>query len=174
MTHRNPAIAASTYRTSLNPRRSTAERQETCLESGSRVRMVRHATTRQAMMTNATTRTAQPKPMRGMRCWSMIGKTTPPVALPPSAIPMAEARLRRNQWLITATDGLNLGSCVSTSLQNRVEGTQDAHKRKAKAEEDALGEEELVCVVFLCKRDYHHREHAERRPERDQDLHRDQ
>ena len=126
MTHRNPAIAASTYRTSLNPRRSTAERHETRPESGSRVRMVRHATTRQAMMTNATTRTAQPKPIRGMRCWSMMGKTTPPVALPPSAIPMAEARLRRNQWLITATDGLNLSSGAYNLSESIIPRREDA------------------------------------------------
>ena len=60
---------------------------------------------------------------------------------------------------------------MSTSLQNRVEGTQDAHERKAKTEQNALGEEELVCVVILCKRDHHHREHAQSRPKRDQDLH---
>ena len=51
---------------------------------------------------------------------------------------------------------------------------ENAHEREAEAEQDALGEEELVCVVLLSERDHHHREHAERRPERDQNLQDDQ
>ena len=42
-------------------------------------------------------RVAQAKPMTGIRRWSKMGNTMPPAALPPRTIPIAVARLRRNQ-----------------------------------------------------------------------------
>ncbi len=49
------------------------------------------------MTTNAMMRTAQGKPTLGINCPRMMGMITPPLALPPVAIPMAKARLRLNQ-----------------------------------------------------------------------------
>ena len=99
---------ASTYRGSFHPPRSIAVRKEMWPDSGRRVRMVRQDTIRHAMLTNAMMRTAHPKPTTGMSFSSMIGKMTPPLALPPVASPMASARLLRNQCPRTATEGLKL------------------------------------------------------------------
>lgn len=90
-------MVASAYRGSFQPPKSTAVRQEMCPESGKRVRMVRHETVRQPKMTNPTMRTAHGNPTAGMSCSRMIGKITPPLALPPVVRPIARARLRRNQ-----------------------------------------------------------------------------
>ena len=86
--------------------------------------MVRHEMTRHPAMTNATMRTAQGKPTRGMSCSRMMGKITPPLALPPVVSPMASARRRRNQCPRTATAGLNLGhiSVVSREGYRAMEG----------------------------------------------------
>ena len=82
---------------SLNPRKLITLLHEICPESGSRVQMVKQAMMKHTMMRKPRTRVAQANPRRGMRCWSMIGKTTPPTAPPLRTIPIADTRLLRNQ-----------------------------------------------------------------------------
>ena len=118
-THRKPPMVASVYRGSFHPPKSIAVRKDIWPDSGNRVRIVRQETVRHPSRMNAMMRTAHPKPTAGMSLWRMIGKMTPPVALPPVVSPMATARLRRNQWPRTATAGLNLYKKYSQDREQR-------------------------------------------------------
>jgi hypothetical protein len=59
--------------------------------------MVRLAIIRRLRNMNATARIVHPKPILGIKCWTMIGSTTPPMLDPESMMPNARARCLRNQ-----------------------------------------------------------------------------
>ena len=124
--------------------------------------MVRHAMMRQPMMTKATMRTAQPKPTTGMSCSRMMGNTTPPLALPPVVSPIARARRRRNQCPRTATAGLNLyGYERSARPSGKERGLQEGDSN---TEQNSVGEENLVRLVFFREGYHHKREHRDDGP----------
>ena len=56
----------------------------------------------------ARMRTAQRKPTRGKRRWSMRGKTMPPIEPPVVARPVAAARRLMNQWAMAPTAGVKM------------------------------------------------------------------
>lgn len=123
----------------------------------------------QEMMSNPsrmkpTMRTAHPNPTTGMSFSRMMGKRTPPLALPPVVTPIARARRFLNQCPRTATAGLNL--CEVHDDERCGEDEQagvDLQEGNAKAEQDAMGEEHLVGLVLLGQRHHHQREHGDDR-----------
>ncbi len=133
--YKNAPIAASVYRGSRKPPRSIAVRNERWPEVGSLVRMVTQEIMSSPSRMKPTMRTAQPNPTMGISFSRMMGRRTPPLALPPVVTPIASARRFLNQCPRTATAGLNLSEVRDDEQDSQDDqGRVDVQEGNAEAE----------------------------------------
>ena len=108
-----------------------------------------------------------PKPMRGIKRVSMIGKTMPPTPDPAMTQPSAYATRRRNQCVITLAAGKNLLE-VSTLQKDSLR--RFIPQRSANGVQDTLRQILLVNLLWFRDRQHEHGKDADNPADWNQDA----